>query len=258
VVTVTGSGRQNRDESSPGRPRYRPFRQIADTLGRRGIATLRLDDRGVGGSDPGPEGATSSDFADDIRAAVAYLRRRPEIDPARVALVGHSEGGVIAPMVAATDSLLAGVVLLAGPAYTLRRVNRFQRMQELDPDGRLTTEEIERELDRTQALVDEEAMDDPWRAAAWVYDPIPTARAVRAPVLILHGESDRQISLEQADTLAAAFRSGGDPDVTLKTFRNTNHFFLEDPEGRMQGLASYELRPEILGSIAEWLAAHLR
>jgi Dipeptidyl aminopeptidases/acylaminoacyl-peptidases len=99
VVLITGSGPEDRDEASPLLPDgYRPFREIADTLSRRGIAVLRLDDRGVGGSDAGPAAATSSDFADDVRAAVAWLRARPEIDPTRVGLVGHSEGAIIAPM----------------------------------------------------------------------------------------------------------------------------------------------------------------
>ena len=102
VITITGSGTEERDESIPGVTGYRPFRDIADTLGRRGIAVLRLDDRGAGGSDLGPRGATSADFADDVRAGLAYLRTRPDIDGDRLALVGHSEGGMIAPMVAAS------------------------------------------------------------------------------------------------------------------------------------------------------------
>ena len=102
-MTITGSGSEDRDEAVRRASGYRPFREIADTLGRRGIAVLRLDDRGVGGSDIGPPTATTADFADDIRAGVAYLRARPEIDTMRIGLVGHSEGGDIAPMVAATD-----------------------------------------------------------------------------------------------------------------------------------------------------------
>ncbi|MDQ8146253.1 MAG: hypothetical protein P3A27_09315, partial [Gemmatimonadota bacterium] len=83
VVTITGSGMQDRDEYIPLAGGVRIFRQIADTLGRRGIAVLRLDDRGAGGSG-GDANGTSADFADDIRAAVAYLRGRPDIDPARI------------------------------------------------------------------------------------------------------------------------------------------------------------------------------
>src|SRR6185503_1913446 len=94
VVTITGSGPEDRDEYSGLIPGYRPFRELADTLGRRGIAVLRLDDRGVNGSDAGPITVTSADFADDIRAGIAYLRSRVEIDGARVGIVGHSEGGI--------------------------------------------------------------------------------------------------------------------------------------------------------------------
>jgi uncharacterized protein len=102
VVTITGSGQQDRDEYIPVADGYRPFRQVADTLGRRGIAVLRLDDRMIGLS--GGKLGTSADYADDIRAAIAFLRARPGIDGDRLALLGHSEGGMIAPMVAATDA----------------------------------------------------------------------------------------------------------------------------------------------------------
>ncbi len=81
VVTITGSGQQDRDEYIPLAGGYRPFRQVADTLGRRGIAVLRLDDRMIGMS--GGQVGTSADYADDVRAALAFLRTRPEIDPNR-------------------------------------------------------------------------------------------------------------------------------------------------------------------------------
>src|SRR5262245_58416932 len=95
VITITGSGIQTRDEPLPipGLEKYRPMRQIAETLASRGIAVLRVDDRGSGGSG-GRETlatATTSSFADDTRAEVAYLRSRSEIDPKRIALAGHSE-----------------------------------------------------------------------------------------------------------------------------------------------------------------------
>jgi dienelactone hydrolase len=135
VVTITGSGPEERDESIPGVNGYRPFRQIADTLGRRGIAVLRLDDRGTGGSDAGPggvQGPTSADFADDIRAGLAYLRTRADIDGDRLALVGHSEGGMIAPMVAATDPKLRAIVLMAGPSQTGRTILKYQNEYAVD------------------------------------------------------------------------------------------------------------------------------
>ena len=97
VLLITGSGAQDRDETVCG---HRPFLILADYLTRRGIAVLRVDDRGVGGSKGDASQATSEDFADDVLAGVAYLKTRKEIDPKRIGLIGHSEGGIIAPMVA--------------------------------------------------------------------------------------------------------------------------------------------------------------
>jgi dienelactone hydrolase len=115
IVTITGSGQQDRDEYVPIAGGVRLFRALADTVSRRGIAVLRLDDRGLGASTGDFHLATSADFADDIRAGVAYLRARPDIDPARIGLVGHSEGGMIGPMIAATDPKIRALVTMAGP-----------------------------------------------------------------------------------------------------------------------------------------------
>jgi hypothetical protein len=99
IVTATGSGPQDRDENI-GLPGFLSFRQIADSLARRGIAVLRMDDRGTGGSGGTFKGSTTADFAEDVRAGLAYLRTRPEIRADRLGVLGHSEGAIIAPMVA--------------------------------------------------------------------------------------------------------------------------------------------------------------
>ncbi len=111
VILITGSGQQDRDESVFG---HRPFLILADCLTRRGIAVLRVDDRGVGGSKGDASQATSEDFAQDVLAGVAYLKTRKEIDPKRIGLIGHSEGGIIAPLVATRSSDVAFIVLMAG------------------------------------------------------------------------------------------------------------------------------------------------
>jgi pimeloyl-ACP methyl ester carboxylesterase len=111
VILITGSGQQDRDESVFG---HRPFLVLADYLTRRGIAVLRVDDRGVGGSKGDASQATSEDFAQDVLAGVAYLKTRKEIDPKRIGLIGHSEGGIIAPLVATRSSDVAFLVLMAG------------------------------------------------------------------------------------------------------------------------------------------------
>ena len=120
VVLVTGSGPQDRDETLFG---HKPFLVLADHLTRRSIAVLRYDDRGVGKSTGKFKGSTTADFATDAAAAVAYLHARKEIDPQRVGVAGHSEGGVVAPIVAADQPERVGfIVLLSGtglPGYAV-------------------------------------------------------------------------------------------------------------------------------------------
>src|SRR6185295_8812237 len=111
VLLITGSGSQDRNETIAG---HRPFLVLADYLTRNGIAVLRVDDRGVGGTDLGSRSATSENFAEDVVAGVSFLKQRKEINPKMIGLIGHSEGGMIAPMVAARSNDVAFIVLLAG------------------------------------------------------------------------------------------------------------------------------------------------
>ena len=136
IVTITGSGPEDRDEAI-GIDGYRPFRQFADSLARRGIATLRMDDRGTGASKGAYKGATSADFGEDIRAGLAYLRTRPEIDTTHLGLLGHSEGAIIAPIVALKEPNLRAIVLLAGVARPAREVLDFQMKNNINHNARL-------------------------------------------------------------------------------------------------------------------------
>lgn len=111
VLLITGSGPQDRNETIAG---HRPFLVLADHLTRNGIAVLRVDDRGVGGTDTGSLSATSENLAEDVLAGVNFLRQRKEIDPKMIGLIGHSEGGMIAPMVAGRSNDVSFIVLLAG------------------------------------------------------------------------------------------------------------------------------------------------
>lgn len=111
VLLITGSGAQDRNETVAG---HHPFLVLADYLTRNGIAVLRVDDRGVGGTDMGSVSATSENFAEDVLAGVSFLKQRKDIDPKMIGLIGHSEGGMIAPMVAARSNDVSFIVLLAG------------------------------------------------------------------------------------------------------------------------------------------------
>jgi pimeloyl-ACP methyl ester carboxylesterase len=143
IVLVTGSGPQNRDEEILG---HRSFAVIADFLTRSGIAVLRYDDRGIGESKGKFMTATTSDFADDAEAGVQYLSKDKRIDKNMIGMLGHSEGGMIAPMVASRNDLVSYLILLAGPATPitdlLNKQNELIHTDKKKSDEFLTKNEI--------------------------------------------------------------------------------------------------------------------
>ena len=276
VITITGSGQQTRDEpiELPGLEKYKPFRQIAEALASKGIAVLRVDDRAVGKSTgrDGIKEATTFDYADDTRAQVAFLRTRKEIDPNRIGLIGHSEGGVIAPLVASTDPKIAAIVLLAGTGKTGEKVIMDQTAFSLDGNPNTTKEHREAALQQQQVLLTAAMSGDmkvnvpdqlrlPWYVAFLKYDPIPTIRKVHQPILILQGEKDQQVTADQAPILQQAALSAGNKNVTMKVFPGLNHLFLPSKTGALSEYSHLEvttLQPDVLDTITTWFQQKLK
>lgn len=262
VVMITGSGAQDRDQALLILPGYRPFREIADTLSRSGIAVLRLDDRGFGESTGDIAAATSADLADDIRAALDWLRARDDIDPARLALVGHSEGGMIAPMIAATDTTLAGIVVIAGPSRPGREIIAFQQRYAIDRSAALDESARDSAFAAAQDGLARLAERSPWIRFFLDHDPLVAARRVRhTPVLVLHGETDMQVPVVQAAELAAALRDAGNTDVVVRTLPGVNHLLIRDADGNPADYAALDERrvaPEVLETLVGWLTARLQ
>lgn len=263
VVTITGSGSQTRDEALwPLLPEYRLFGQVAERLGAGGIAVLRCDDRGTGSSTGHADSATTADLANDTRAQIAWLRARREIDPAKIALVGHSEGGIIGPLLAAQDRRLAALVIMAGTAKPGVDVLVDQvRWPVLTTPG-LTPEVREARLAEVEAAVRRDSLPaNPWMRWFMHYDPIRAARLVRQPTLIVQGALDRQVSAGQADTLAAAIRQAGNSDITTRVFPRLNHLFLvSETDGSPSEYATLRDRAvpdDVLDTIASWLRIRL-
>jgi hypothetical protein len=234
VVFVTGSGPQDRDETLLG---HHPFLVIADYLARHGIASLRYDDRGVAHSTGNFATSTSADFADDAEAAVRFLRGVPGISRDRVGIIGHSEGGLIGPMVAARSRDVAFVVMMAGPGIpgdsilllqqrlialaggapaarvdvTIATNRRMFRAVKTAPDSAAAVANLN--AVRNEMLVDvSEAqraaagaaldqgikeLEQPWMRYFLRYDPRPTLRKVSVPVLALGGTLDLQVPPEE-------------------------------------------------------------
>jgi len=262
VLLITGSGAQDRDESLMG---HKPFLVISDALTRRGIAVLRVDDRGYAKSTGDVKSGTTADFAADALACVAFLKRRPEIDPKRIGLVGHSEGGVIAAMVAAQSRDVAFVVLLAGTGLPGEQILYLQHaliaraggrdQQQLEKD-RQEEEKLYTILKREQdvavaekqlrALYDAQSEAErakpenskarfeqmlpmvlsPWFRYFLTLDPRPYLRKIKVPLLALNGERDLQVPTKQ--NLAAireALAIAKNPDVTTRELPGLNHLF---------------------------------
>ncbi len=262
IVTITGSGPEDRDENI-GLPGFLPFRQIADSLGRHGIAVLRMDDRGTAASGGVFKGATSADFAEDIRAGLAYLRTRPEIRADRLGVLGHSEGAVIAPMVADKEPTLRAIVLLAGIAEPGRSALQFQLENIAKHDTKLTPEQRDAQIAAIPSKIDQMMAADPWMKFFLTYDPASTMRRVKTPsVLILTGSNDKQAVATNVPLMEAAFKAAGNKDVTAQVLPGLNHLFVPDPDGFPGNYAKLPppimMKPEVVERVSDWLVKRLK
>lgn len=289
VVLVTGSGTQNRDEELMG---HKPFKVIADFLTRRGIAVLRYDDREWG---RGYAGATTADYASDALNAAAFLRRDPRIDPARVGIVGHSEGGTIAFMCASRCDSIAFVVSMAGMTIpgrecivwqngeSLRRAGIPQQTVERYCDvidavfkrtaeaGReLSADEAAQAVEEAVAAAGAADMPQAMRAelvksatgaTAWLrffvgYDPSADISRVKCDVLAMNGTRDCQVDAEaNLGVLERCKELEG--HLTVRRYDGLNHLFQHCRTGLPDEYYNIEetFSAEALADMVDWIAA---
>ena len=269
VVLITGSSPQDRDMLHHWSKPYclfKPFRQIADTLSRGGIAVLRMDDQGIGCSQGGPfEDITIQERAEDSKAGLEYLRKRPEIDQNRFGILGVSEGANIAAIIAASDASIRAIVMMAGSAANGWKIKEYQYRYEIEREEDLTRQEIEREVkikmrDLRHAI--REGKGSPWFKSFLTYKPLPTATKVACPVLILHGDKDAHVPVVHAHLLAQAMRDHGNDQVSVRILKDYNHPFLKDSDGRRSRYKELlkhtnQLSEELLMLIADWFSVHI-
>ena len=184
VVLISGSGAENRDEEIFG---FKVFRVLADALTRKEIAVLRYDDRGVGGSSAGSSADTSETYAGDVTAAVQYLKGRPEVDPRHIGLLGHSEGGIIAPIVAVHSPDVSFIILMSGPGVPGSRIIAEQSRLILRASG-ASEAEIQQ-----QAALQKRTIDAALTGAGW--------DEVKADLLARYEEAAAEMPDEQRKAL---------------------------------------------------------
>ena len=284
VVLISGSGPNDRDEMLLG---HKPFLVLSDYLTRKGIAVLRYDKRGVGKSTGKYAAATTADFADDAEAALSYLKTRDGVDPRRMGLIGHSEGGAIAPMVAARNKDVAFVVLMAGtgvpgdqilveqhrlialamgaPAEIVdsqvTREREFIALVEREKDNAVVEKEIRTKFggDVPEAQIGTmvKELTSVWFRYFFTYDPATSLRKVQCPVLVLNGSLDLQVPPKQnLPAIRKALEEGGNRHFEIDELPGLNHLFQPAKTGSPSEYAEIEvtISPEVLEKIAGWVA----
>lgn len=291
AILLSDSGPHDRDETLAG---HHSFLILADHLTRKGMAVLRFDKRGIGKSTGDYSTATTEDFASDAEAAFAYLKTRKEIDPAKIGLIGHSEGGMMASSVATHSNAVSWIVLLASPG--LKGDDLLLRQSEviLSTAG-VNDGEISRTLafnKQTYALVRgekdsarlETKLNDlvqstsmgaslppsaleaqvrllvsPWFRYFLDYDPIPALQKISCPVLALNGEKDLQVlSKENLTKIQKALEDSGNRDFQTVELPGLNHLFQHGPTGSPTEYGGIEetMAPEALNAVSDWVLKH--
>jgi hypothetical protein len=280
VILISGSGAQDRDETIFS---HKPFLVLADHLTRRGIAVLRYDDRGVGKSTGSREEVTSVDFSDDAEGGLDFLAKRKEIDPKRIGFIGHSEGGVIAPMIAVRRPETAFIVLMAGTGVDGEQILYEQGQAVLKAQG--ATEErlaaqrsiqekmfaiVKAERDPEEAAVKLKELlggspaveqsirnvNSMWFRYFLTYNPQAVLERVKCPVLALNGSLDTQVVAGQnLPAIEAALNKGGNEDFEIVLLPGLNHLMQTAKTGGVPEYNQIEetIAPAALDKMASWL-----
>ena len=270
VVFVTSTGPQDRDDDGPGVTgiKLALYKELAIALGAVGIGSLRCDDRGVGRSSGETEGSTLTSSTGDTAATLAALRKEPVVDPRRVGLVGHSEGAVIAPLVAGSDRQVKALVLLAAPARPLdalllesasRRSGDPEAQKQLaayrdamaavradKPLPETLPPELRRVIEPQRA----------WLASHMKHDPKLAATKVKIPVFLAHGAQDPQVPEAEGTALRDAFTKSGNGRVVFKSYPELGHYFAAGTSAE-SGARTLQVDPTFMGDVVTFLSKSL-
>ena len=270
VILVAGSGAQDRDESVFGIP---IFGQLAGAIADAGFFVVRYDKRGVGQSGGRIERVTLADYTDDVLRVVDWLRKRNDIDPDRIAVVGHSEGGAVALMAGSRGDRIAALGLLAAPGQTGREITLWQQQHELSKVN-LTPADKQAKIDLQLRVMDaavsgkgwdavpEEVRrqaDSPWFKSWLTFDPAPLVARTRQPILIVQGSLDTQVPAPLADKLESMSLARKDtkPANTRKVvLPGVNHLLVTAKTGEVEEyprLAARTIAPDVSGAVTAWL-----
>jgi len=268
VILLSGSGVGDRDGLVQGVP---TLAQLAGAIADAGFLAVRYDKRGFGQSGGRAESATIQDYAEDVRAVVRWLLLRKDIDPKRIAVVGHSEGAWVALLAAAREKRIGAVASIAGPATTGAELVLEQQQRALD-QMKLTPEERDKKValqkqiqsavisGKGWELVPQEerrAADTPWFQSLLTFDPAKVLKDVRQPLFFVHGALDKQVPATHADRLADIARKQSDSEsIDVVVVRGVNHLLIPAFTGEVTEYASLTDRnvsKDMSGALTAWL-----
>jgi pimeloyl-ACP methyl ester carboxylesterase len=251
VVFFSGSGPQDRDEDTvgPGGVKLSIFKAMAMALGAQGVASLRCDDRGTGKSTGVFEQATLGTFVRDAEEMVKALRAHAEVDGSRLGVVGHSEGGVVAPVVARADGKLKAVLLMAAPGRPIPEIAVVQQERMLTQAG-LSKEQVQKQLDAQGEVLKAIKSGSPlpptvppterarieaqraWLKSHFDHDPQQALREMpKTAVLVVQGAKDVQVPAEDAELVRKGLASGKNAGAKVVVYPALNHVFAESHGG---------------------------
>lgn len=257
VILVSGSGLQDRNEEIM---QHKPFEVIADYLTRNGIAVFRYDDRGWGTQDMELVNGTTLDFADDAEAAFQLLKSHKKIDPKRIGFAGHSEGGVIAPIVASRNKDVAFVIMLAGTGVDGESVLIEQNRAILGKMG-ASEEEIQTQISSLKNRENNPALQVPWLKCFLDLDPRDYLSKLSIPVLALNGDKDVQVIASQnLPEIERALEKAGNKNYKTILLPNMNHLFQECETGLPDEYFSIEqtISPKVLEIMKDFIKEYAR
>jgi len=268
VILLSGSGVGDRDGLVQGVP---TLAQLAGAIADAGVLAVRYDKRGFGQSGGRAESATIQDYAEDVRAVVRWLLQRKDIDPKRIAVVGHSEGAWVALLAAAREKRISAVASIAGPATTGAELVLEQQQRALD-QMKLTPEERDKKValqkqiqsavmtGKGWELVPQEerrAADTPYFQSLLTFDPVKVLKDVRQPLFFVHGALDKQVPATHADRLADIARKQSDSDsIDVVVVRGVNHLLIPAFTGEVTeypSLTDRNVSKDVSGALTAWL-----
>lgn len=275
VVLIAGSGGADRDETVANIP---IFAQLAGALSDAGYLVVRYDKRGVGQSGGRAESVTLQDYADDAVQVVEWLAKRKDVDPKKIALVGHSEGGYVAMLAAArAGGKVAAVSLVASPGSTGRELVIAQQQHALDlsnDSADVKAAKIQLQQRILAAVISgsgwegippqmQKQADTLWFKSLIEFDPAAAMKKVKQPVLVVHGSKDAVVDPRNADkleTLAAGRKEKSAPATKKVVLPGLNHLLVPAMTGEVSEYVSLPIRtisPDVAKSIANWLGVVL-